>query len=119
RLKAGVGWDGPAVAVDVEEGTVLPIPGRKRPWGLLVAHPRPGSGLGPEDLQFLQSVVTLFAVAVERDREQRLRRRTEARQEKLQRGLWVSAQEWRLTFDALTHPLLLIDFDGTIVRLNR
>lgn len=118
RLKAGVGWpDGAAACGDTD--TVLPIPGRKRPWGLLLAHPRPGGGLGEEDIRFLQSVVTLFAVAVERDREQRLRRRTEARQEKLQRGLWVSAQEWRLTFDALTHPLLLIDFNGTTVRLNR
>lgn len=30
-----------------------------------------------------------------------------------------SATEWRLTFDALAHPLLLIEIDGRVVRLNR
>jgi PAS domain S-box-containing protein len=33
--------------------------------------------------------------------------------------LRTSATEWRLTFDALTHPLLLIELDGRIIRLNR
>ncbi len=33
--------------------------------------------------------------------------------------LRISAQEWRLTFDALTHPLLLVELDGRVVRLNR
>jgi PAS domain S-box-containing protein len=33
--------------------------------------------------------------------------------------LRLSAEEWRLTFDALTHPLLLVELDGRVVRLNR
>jgi PAS domain S-box-containing protein len=33
--------------------------------------------------------------------------------------LRTSATEWRLTFDALTHPLLLIEIDGRVIRLNR
>jgi PAS domain S-box-containing protein len=33
--------------------------------------------------------------------------------------LRTSATEWRLTFDALTHPLLLIELDGRVIRLNR
>lgn len=30
-----------------------------------------------------------------------------------------ASTEWRLTFDALIHPLLLIEIDGRVVRLNR
>lgn len=30
-----------------------------------------------------------------------------------------ASTEWRLTFDALIHPLLLIELDGRVVRLNR
>jgi PAS domain S-box-containing protein len=33
--------------------------------------------------------------------------------------LRISATEWRLTFDALIHPLLLVELDGRIIRLNR
>jgi PAS domain S-box-containing protein len=33
--------------------------------------------------------------------------------------LRTSATEWRLTFDALIHPLLLVELDGRVIRLNR
>jgi PAS domain S-box-containing protein len=41
------------------------------------------------------------------------------RQSVLAELLRISATEWRLTFDALTHPLLLIELEGRIIRLNR
>jgi PAS domain S-box-containing protein len=41
------------------------------------------------------------------------------RQSVLAELLRTSATEWRLTFDALTHPLLLIELDGRVIRLNR
>ena len=97
----------------------IPIPGRNRSWGFLLAYPRPGTRLGSEEVRFLESVATLLAVAAERDREQSARRRTEARQERLQHALRTSAQEWRLTFDAIIHPLLLVELDGRLIRLNR
>ncbi|MFL6197959.1 MAG: ATP-binding protein [Thermoanaerobaculia bacterium] len=122
HLRAGVGWpdreDFPKGADHPSAATIL-IPGRQRSWGFLIAHPRPGGRIGSEETRFLDSVATLLAMAAEREREQSSRRRTESRQERLQHALRTSAQEWRLTFDALTHPLLLIELDGRIIRLNR
>jgi PAS domain S-box-containing protein len=49
------------------------------------------------------------------------RKRIEESQERLQLALRTSAQEWRLTFDALPHPLLLVDISdrgGKVVRMN-
>lgn len=122
HLRAGAGWpewDEFPKGADHPSSVTIPIPGRQRSWGSLIAHPRPGAKLGAEETRFLESVVSLLAMAAERDREQAARRRTESRQERLQHGLRTSAQEWRLTFDAITHPLLLIDLDGRIIRLNR
>ncbi|HET9229411.1 MAG TPA: ATP-binding protein [Thermoanaerobaculia bacterium] len=122
HLRAGIGWpdkDEFPKGADHPNGYTLEIPGLRRMWGALIAHPRPGNRIGSEEIRFLESVATLLAVAVERDREQAARRRTESRQERLQHGLRTSAQEWRFTFDALSHPLLLIDLDGRIIRLNR
>ncbi|MES1244875.1 MAG: ATP-binding protein [Acidobacteriota bacterium] len=50
--------------------------------------------------------------------ELELRQRAD-RQSVLAELLRTSATEWRLTFDALIHPLLLIELDGRVVRLNR
>jgi PAS domain S-box-containing protein len=122
HLRAGIGWperDEFPMGGDHPSDTTVAIPGRQRPWGFLIAHPRPGERLGSEETRFLESVATLLAMAAERDREQSARRRTESRQERLQHGLRTSAQEWRLTFDAIIHPLLLVDLDGRIIRLNR
>lgn len=122
HLRAGAGWpegDDFPMGADHPSGCSVPIPGRNRPWGFLLAHPRPGTKLGSDEVRFLESVATLLAVAAERDREQAARRRTEARQERLQHGLRTSAQEWRLTFDAIIHPLLLVELNGRIIRLNR
>lgn len=121
QLRAGTGWpegDEFPKGADHPSACTFMIPGRHRSWGFLIAHPRPGGRLGSEEARFLESVATLLAVAAEREREQAARRRTESRQERLQHALRTSAQEWRLTFDAITHPLLLIDLDGRIVRLN-
>jgi PAS domain S-box-containing protein len=50
--------------------------------------------------------------------EQELERRAD-QQSVLNNLLRNASTEWRLTFDALIHPLLLIELDGRIVRLNR
>ena len=46
------------------------------------------------------------------------RRRNEERQAELQRLISRSALEWRLTFDAIPSPLLLVEADGRILRMN-
>jgi PAS domain S-box-containing protein len=46
------------------------------------------------------------------------RKRFEEEQRKLQEAIRKSASEWRLTFDAITHPVLLLEIDGRIIRLN-
>jgi PAS domain S-box-containing protein len=46
------------------------------------------------------------------------RKLAEEEQRKLQEAIRNSASEWRLTFDAITHPVLLLEMDGRIVRLN-
>lgn len=50
--------------------------------------------------------------------EQELERRAD-QQSVLNNLLRNASTEWRLTFDALVHPLLLIEIDGRVVRLNR
>jgi PAS domain S-box-containing protein len=42
----------------------------------------------------------------------------EDRQAELQRLISRSALEWRLTFDAIASPLLLLEMDGRIIRMN-
>jgi signal transduction histidine kinase len=42
----------------------------------------------------------------------------ENRQAELQRLISRSALEWRLTFDAIASPLLLLEMDGRIIRMN-
>jgi signal transduction histidine kinase len=44
--------------------------------------------------------------------------RIEDRQAELQRLISRSALEWRLTFDAIASPLLLLEMDGRILRMN-
>lgn len=46
------------------------------------------------------------------------RARAQERQTELQRLISRSAQEWRLTFDAIASPLLLLEPDGRIIRMN-
>jgi PAS domain S-box-containing protein len=46
------------------------------------------------------------------------RKRFEAEQERLQEAIKKSAVEWRLTFDAITHPVMLLELDGRIIRVN-
>jgi PAS domain S-box-containing protein len=62
-------------------------------------------------------------VAIQRDvtgrrREEEERRRAAAEQEKLRQAISRSALEWRFTFDAIASPLLLLEGDGRIVRMN-
>ena len=46
------------------------------------------------------------------------RRRAEEKQVKLQEAIRRSALEWRMTFDAIASPLLLLETDGRVVRMN-
>jgi PAS domain S-box-containing protein len=46
------------------------------------------------------------------------RKRFEEEQRKLQETIRKSASEWRITFDAITHPVMLLELDGRIVRVN-
>ncbi|HEY0512018.1 MAG TPA: ATP-binding protein [Thermoanaerobaculia bacterium] len=46
------------------------------------------------------------------------RRRSAERQAELQRLISRSALEWRLTFDAIASPLLLVEMGGRIIRMN-
>jgi signal transduction histidine kinase len=46
------------------------------------------------------------------------RPRIEDRQAELQRLISRSALEWRLTFDAIASPLLLLEMDGRVQRMN-
>jgi PAS domain S-box-containing protein len=55
-------------------------------------------------------------VAVVRDITSR--RRVEEKQVKLQEAIRRSALEWRTTFDAIASPLLLLETDGRVVRMN-
>jgi PAS domain S-box-containing protein len=47
------------------------------------------------------------------------RKRAEEEQSQLQAAVQKSALEWRLTFDAVDSPILLLDVSGSVVRLNR
>lgn len=46
------------------------------------------------------------------------RREAEEKQARLREAIRRSALEWRMTFDAIASPLLLLETDGRIVRLN-
>jgi PAS domain S-box-containing protein len=89
----------------------VPVPGRDGWWGLLSAHTASPRTFSPEEEQFLQAVANVLAVAIERQRDQE-------EQQKLQDAIRKSAVEWRLTFDAITHPVMLLEMDGRIVRVN-
>jgi PAS domain S-box-containing protein len=47
------------------------------------------------------------------------RRRTWAEQSRLQEAVQKSAQEWRATFDAVDTPVLILDREGRVKRVNR
>jgi PAS domain S-box-containing protein len=42
----------------------------------------------------------------------------EAEQRRLQQAMLRSAEEWRLTFDAVNTPILIADFEGRVTRAN-
>jgi PAS domain S-box-containing protein len=56
------------------------------------------------------------AVLVFRDVTEK--KRAEDAQARLHRALETAATEWRLTFDAIEAPVLILDFSGRVVRLN-
>src|SRR6266545_1059409 len=117
RLRAGVGW-----AVDAAgglrpvrltgggnpgerlSGIAVPIPGRDHPRGVLSAASRTDRDFLPGDLEFLQAMANILAVALE--------------QEELQQKISKSSYEWRNTFRSEEHPVLLVEPDGRIIRLN-
>lgn len=43
----------------------------------------------------------------------------EAEQKRLQQAMLRSAEEWRLTFDAVDTPILITDYEGKVTRANR
>ncbi len=92
-------------------GISVPIPGRERPWGMLSAHTRADRSFSPEDTDFLQAVANVLAVAVERQRDQEAVR---GGQELIRKA----ATEWRLTFDTIDYPVLLLEMEGGVVRVN-
>lgn len=47
------------------------------------------------------------------------RKRAEEEQMRLQRAMLRSAEEWRLTFDAVNTPILITDSAGVVARANR
>jgi PAS domain S-box-containing protein len=47
------------------------------------------------------------------------RKRSEEEQKRLQEVIKKSSLEWRITFDAITHPVLLLEMDGRIIRVNK
>ena len=117
RLRAGLGWasdeagrlrpvrlTGGEARREWLGGIAAPIPGRERPWGVLSAASRADRDFRPEDLEFLQAMANILAVALE--------------QEELRQKISKSSYEWRITFDAMPHPVLLVEPDGRIVRLN-
>jgi PAS domain S-box-containing protein len=117
RLRAGLGWasdeagrlrpvrlTGGEARREWLGGIAAPIPGRERPWGMLSAASRGDRDFRPDDLEFLQAMANILAVALE--------------QEELQQKISKSSYEWRITFDAMPHPVLLVEPDGHIVRLN-
>jgi PAS domain S-box-containing protein len=117
RLRAGLGWasdeagrlrpvrlTGGEARREWLGGIAAPIPGRERPWGMLSAASRGDRDFRPDDLEFLQAMANILAVALE--------------QEELQQKISKSSYEWRITFDAMPHPVLLVEPDGHIIRLN-
>ena len=64
------------------------------------------------------AAVLSFSDITSRREAEEERGRIEERQDKLQQLISRSALEWRLTFDALGSPLLLLELDGRIIRLN-
>jgi PAS domain S-box-containing protein len=116
RLRGGIGWttesDGTLRPARVTRGggrewlngLAVPILGREGPWGVLSAATRAAHEFHPEDLEFLQLVANILAVARE--------------QEELRWKISRSSSEWRITFDAITDPVLLVEAGGRIIRLN-
>jgi len=66
---------------------------------------------GDRELQVLEFVSSQVAKAVERTRVEEARSRLQADVER-------AAMEWRRTFDAIGSPILILDLEGRIVRLN-
>ena len=64
-----------------------------------------------DDLGNVKGAVLVFRDVTER-------KRAEDAKAQLHRALETAATEWRLTFDAIQTPVLILDFAGRIVRLN-
>ena len=48
-----------------------------------------------------------------------MRQRAEEREKQMRAALYTSAMEWRLTFDAIEYPIIILDGQSRVVRLNR
>jgi PAS domain S-box-containing protein len=91
----------------------LDRPDGGRRWISINSRPlvRPGGGAP------YAAVLSFSDITARREAEEERGRIGEA-QVKLQQLISRSALEWRLTFDALGSPLLLLELDGRIIRLN-
>ena len=80
-LREETRFSGPPLLVEhgVVSGMSVVIPGRDRPFGVLGAHTRKRRRFSAEDVQFLESVSSLLAEAVERRRAEEALRESEAR----------------------------------------
>ncbi len=67
---------------------------------------------GERDLEVLEFVSSQVAKAMDR-------KRVEAARARLQADVQRSALEWRSTFDSIASPILILDLEGRVLRLNQ
>lgn len=67
-------------------------------------------------LTMVSAVAEQLGTLVKRKRAEEL---VEAGRVELQRALETAARQWRITFDAIESPIVLLDREGRIVRVNR
>lgn len=91
-------------------------PGGERVWISINSRPlcRPGRA------EPYAAAVSFTDVTRRKAAEEELRRRavSEREQAELQEKIRRSSTEWRLTFDAIKDPVLLLELEGRIIRLN-
>lgn len=93
-------------------GISVPIPGRERPWGVLVAYSNRQRSFEDADANFISTVANILASTFERTWAEQ-KRRVE---------MWPvmqAKQEWESTVDNLPEIVCLFDRGGRVLRANR
>jgi PAS domain S-box-containing protein len=85
---------------------------------LCVMDERPRE-LSPEQLVVLRALADQLLAQIELRRQRIERERIEEVHTRLQVAVRKSAHEWRLTFDAIESPILILDSEGRVARLNQ